>query len=69
MDLVEYFQECVAFAQKGRPVQWEAVASTLFNGFISILKERDKLIAEKDAEIARLLAANQQPATDETPDA
>jgi hypothetical protein len=46
MDISEYLNDHIAFAQKGRAVNWQEVAITVFNGMGQIIKERDEKIAE-----------------------
>ena len=43
MDLVKFFQDC---NNSTLPVDWKVVSVTLFNGFMGIIQERDKQIAE-----------------------
>jgi hypothetical protein len=45
MDIAEYLNDHIAFAQKGRAVNWQEVAITVFNGMGQIIHERDEQIA------------------------
>ena len=48
MDLVKFFQDCTSSTL---PVDWKMVSATLFNGFMGILQERDKTIADLQAQL------------------
>ena len=45
MDIAEYLNDHITFAQKGRAVNWQEVAITVFNGMGQIIRERDEQIA------------------------